>query len=42
MIYFDSLEIDGADDPIKQRLYNLFFEWKSNTNSLKFREMPYL
>lgn len=28
MIFFSSLQVDTDDDPIKQQLYNLFFEWK--------------
>ena len=27
LIYFESLTIDHENDPIKQRLYKLFFGW---------------
>lgn len=29
LIYFDALMLDSAADPIKQRLYDLFFQWKT-------------
>ena len=30
LIYFDALMLDSAADPIKKRLYDLFFQWRTS------------